>query len=95
MTRRVERDVRRVTAAGVIRHCPECDDWMPETRKYFYFHKGPDGVFRAHTYCQQHERDRARRSYQRRCALAGKAQRVQGAWPRLPEALADYMGGPR
>ena len=91
--RRSDKEIRRVTAAGIVRHCPDCDAFLPENRATFYYHLGPDGKRRAHTYCKDHERDRARLAYQRRCALAGKAQRVQGAWPRLPEALAAYTSG--
>lgn len=92
MRRRADREIRRTTADGIVRRCPDCDEFLPENRTWFYYHIGPDGAFRAHTYCKRHEKDRAKAAYQRRRALAGKPQRTRGS-PALPRELVAFMGG--
>ena len=60
--------------------------------QHFYFHTRANGKLQPGTYCRQHERDRATLRYRRRLGLAGKSQRVEGAWPALPKALAEWAG---
>ena len=92
MSRRTPSEVLRTIRGAAHRYCPDCDDWRPLTVQHFYFHTRANGKLQPGTYCRQHERDRATLRYRRRLGLAGKSQRVEGAWPALPKALAEWAG---
>ena len=53
------------------RHCPDCDEWWPATREFFYTTGAKDGGTKLHSYCKAcyEERRKRRRSAKRELAL--------------------------